>query len=175
MKEIERKYAVIGGHQGSHGRAWIQAGVGGAKMNIMDMHEGLLARIKENLPELEAMLEKVSGHWCYEDMIYRFYHQSFKVYWVQAQTLEIVDALEKISGVDNLQPWFMEIVKEGTGKKFDMGHNKEWTKHTRPMVEAFLHAKYFLEMAVKYGKMDNVDTVIPSGWASLAALFRIRA
>jgi hypothetical protein len=40
----------------------------------------LLNAIKARLPELEALLEKVSSHWHAEDSFYRFYHQSWKVY-----------------------------------------------------------------------------------------------
>ena len=32
--------------------------------------------------------------------------------------------------------------------KFEDEHNKEWSKHTGPFVEAFFHARYFLEMAL---------------------------
>ena len=33
-----------------------------------------------------------------------------------------------------------------------MTHNDDWPRHARPLVEAFLHAKYFVEMMVKYGR-----------------------
>ena len=38
--------------------------------------QGLLRNIKARLPELMALLEKVSSHWHGEDGFYRFYHQS---------------------------------------------------------------------------------------------------
>jgi len=46
---------------------------------------------------------------------------------------------------------YEEILKEGIGKKFEMSHNQRWTQETRPIIEAFLHTKYFLEMGLKYG------------------------
>jgi len=39
-----------------------------------------LSNLKSALPELEKLLDECSDHWGYEDPLYRFYHQSFKVY-----------------------------------------------------------------------------------------------
>ena len=47
-------------------------------------------------------------------------------------------------------------------------HNEKWTHHTRPFVEAFFHAKYFLEMVIKYGKeIEEPPEILPSGWAAV--------
>ena len=35
-----------------------------------------------------------------------------------------------------------------------MEMNQRWTEATRPIVEAFFHARYFLEMVCKYGAED---------------------
>ncbi|MCX6348511.1 MAG: hypothetical protein NTV79_03270 [Candidatus Aureabacteria bacterium] len=53
----------------------------------------LLVNIKARLPTLEILLQKVSSPNDYEDPIYRFYYQSFKVYWLQSGTKEIVEEL----------------------------------------------------------------------------------
>jgi hypothetical protein len=67
---------------------------------------------------------------------------------------------------------FEEIVAAGTGIKFAGEHNKDWSRYTRPQVEAFLHAKYFVEMMVKHGRaMDQVPKVLPSGWAAILELY----
>lgn len=61
------------------------------------------------------------------------------------------------------------------GKRFEMAHNQEWTRHTRPFVEAFFHARFFLEMAVKYGReLESAPTTLPSGWAALLCLYGMR-
>jgi hypothetical protein len=52
-----------------------------------------------------------------------------------------------------LNAWFRTIVDEGTGKAFEPEHNQRWLEVTRPIVEAFFHAGYFLEMAVRHGKI----------------------
>ena len=70
---------------------------------------------------------------------------------------------------------FMHIVTEGTDKTFDHEHNARWLEVTRPTVEAFFHARYFLEMAVTYGRqLTAPPRMLPSGWASLLYLYRLR-
>ena len=46
---------------------------------------------------------------------------------------------------------------------------------TEQIVEAYLHAHYFLEMAVRYGKtLKEPPIQLPSGWAALLYLYRLR-
>jgi hypothetical protein len=121
------------------------------------------------------MLERVESHWCLEDGFYRFYHQSFKAYHLQQWTAEICAALQGLCPNRPLNSWFTEIVAQGTGKEFELAHNDDWLRHTRPIVEAFFHAHYFLKMAVKYGKeLDRAPDHMPSGWATVLYLFNLR-
>lgn len=112
----------------------------------------LFASLKAALPDLEKLLHECSGEWGYEDPTYRFYHQSFKVYALGHTTKRIVSALQALAPERQLNEWFMRIVSEGTNKTFDHEHNARWLEVTRPIVEAFFHARYFLEMAVTYGQ-----------------------
>lgn len=42
-------------------------------------------------------------------------------------------------------------------------------------VEAFLHAKSFLEMVVKYGKeLETAQNLLPSGWAAVLCFYDLR-
>lgn len=136
----------------------------------------LLANIQAKLPELAKLLEDINLYW-YEDRVYRFYHQSFKVYDIQEQTQRVVAALRSVapSGA-SVNPWFEEIYQAGaSGKRFDDSHNTEWPAHTRVVIEAFFHARYFLEMAVKYGKkLQEAPEILPSGWAGLLYFYNIR-
>jgi hypothetical protein len=135
----------------------------------------LLANLHASLPALKTLLLESNSHWTYEDGVYRFYHQSFKVYGLQARTKEIVKALQALAPDRKLNKWFLRIVKEGTGKKFQDDHNKRWLKETRPILEAYFHAKYFLEMAVLYGgKLKKPPLLLPSGWAGLLYLYELR-
>ncbi len=135
----------------------------------------LLASLKASLPALRRLLEESSDHWGYEDPVYRFYHQSFKVYDLQETTTRIVAALEALAPGRPLNPWFIRIVEGGTGRQFDLEHNRRWLGITRPIVEAFFHARYFLEMAVRYGtELKAPPRVLPSGWAAFLYLYRLR-
>jgi hypothetical protein len=98
-----------------------------------------------------------------------------KVYQVQQQTEEIVAKLQQLAPHLPLNPWFLQIVRQGTGREFDLMDNDNWLPLTRPMVEAFFHARFFLEMACKYGKeLDAAPKSLPSGWAVLLYLFQLR-
>lgn len=135
----------------------------------------LLANIAAKLPELEALLAKVNDKPVYEDCIYRFYHQSFKIFQLQAHTLAIVEALQSLAPDLELNLWFQDIVESGTGMEFRPEDNEHWTAATRPILEAFFHARYFLEMICKYGKqLKEPPTIMPSGWASILYLFNLR-
>jgi hypothetical protein len=40
-------------------------------------------------------------------------------------------------------------ISEGTNQTWQMDHNQRWMEEVRPIVEAFLHTRYFLDMAVR--------------------------
>ena len=125
----------------------------------------LLAKIAEELPNLEKLLEEVNDHWGCEDLVYRFYHQSFKVFAIQGLTSSIVEKLQSLAPNLPLNPWFREIIIEGTETEFVMDMNATWAESTHPMLEAFFHARYFLEMICKYGKeLKEPPQSLPSGW-----------
>jgi hypothetical protein len=133
----------------------------------------LLRRIKKGLPALERLLAESGA--AFEHPFYRFYHQSFKVYRVQALTEKLVEALQGLAPDRALNPCFVEIVQQGTGKVFELEHNSRWNETTRPMLEAFTHARYFLEMVVRYGRtLDEPPLRLPEGWASVLYLYGFR-
>jgi len=134
----------------------------------------LLDRLKQRKADLEKMLPEMSGHWGYEDNFYRFYHGSFKVYGVQTATERAVKLLGELLPERKLNMAFDRIIREGTGKKFEMAHNREWDRHTRPMLEAFAHAKFMIEMAVRYADLPAPPQPMPSGYAALLYLFDLR-
>ncbi len=135
----------------------------------------LFANLKHALPRLEKLFDQTNQHWVYEDKIYRFYHQSFKVFWVQENTLAIVAELQQLAPARELHGWFREIIDSGTGKTFTVADNKNWLPVTRPILEAFFHARFFLEMSVKYGReLEYPPRLLPSGWAALLYLYRLR-
>ena len=135
----------------------------------------LLEASNDALPRLENLWEQATSHWGYEDPVYRFYHQSFKVYHLQADIAEIVKALQDLAPHLPLNPWFMQIVGEGNAGEFSMEVNQRWLEATRPILEAFFHARYFLEMVCKYGKeLEEPPDSLPSGWAAVLELYGLR-
>jgi len=135
----------------------------------------LFDTIKSHLPELLELNTEVK--FAYEDGTYRFYHQSYKVYDLQNLTTLMVELFQRIAQERGreLNPWFLEIITEGTGIIFEPEHNKNWLAHTRSIVGAFLHAKYFLEMMINHGL--TMETVLPpfkSGWAAILLLYNQR-
>jgi plasmid stabilization system protein ParE len=143
--------------------------------NNAEEERRLLRAIKSDVEKLTALLDRARSHWEYEDPIYRFYHGSFKVYFVQALTTEIVSALSALLPRRDLNDHFLAIVREGTGKTFSTEVNARWDTATRPLLEAYFHARFFLEMVVKYGQeLDEPPTPLPSGWAAVLYLYNLR-
>ena len=135
----------------------------------------LLSNIRQRLPVLEALGDRVASHWHGEDCFYRFYHQSFKVYALQADTEHIVAALRSLMPDRDLNDWFLTIIQQGTGKTFAPAHNQNWLAETRPILEAFFHAKTMLDLVVKYGReLEAAPEWLPSGWAAVLYLFNLR-
>jgi len=134
----------------------------------------LLERLKQRKAELEEMLKLMSSHWTYEDHFYRYYHASFKVYSAQSTTTRAVKLLRELMPERELNLSFEKIISGGTGEEFELAHNKEWDRHTRPMLEAFAHAKFMIEMAVRYADLPAPPHPMPSGWAALLYLYDLR-
>jgi hypothetical protein len=136
--------------------------------------EALVARLRERRAALADLLAESSDHWGYEDPVYRFYHQSFKVYRLQERTKSIVSALGELAPGRPLNSWLLEIVALGTGHEFAVEGNARWTEATRPILEAFFHARFFLEMAVRYSELEEPPRPLPSGYAALLYLYGLR-
>jgi hypothetical protein len=159
--------------------------------NREEKERTLLANLKSRKAELFQLLASCSDHWGYEDPVYRFYHGSFKVFALQSSTEKIVAALHSLLPEQPLDDAFLQIIAEGTGHKFTLEMNADWLRHTRPIVEAFFHARYMLEMAVRYAdleppsenrerfepgdprRLEHLEP-IPSGWAAFLSLFNLR-
>ena len=139
--------------------------------------------------DLNSFLSTAKDVWGSEDLVYRFWHQSFKVYALQEFTVRGVELIKSASPHGGpLHPFFEEIVAEGTGIVFEMSHNDDWTKHTRPIVEAFWHVMHIIEMMVKHAPEEtslsrSSDTpgsgfsnmhFLSSGWALVLEVFNLR-
>ena len=134
----------------------------------------LLSRLTERKPEIDALWAELNGHWGYEDGFYRFYHGSFKVYYVQCRTEKAAAFLRSLLPEREMNEDFTAIIREGTGKEFDPTHNREWLKHTRPILEAFAHARFMVEMAFRYSSLKEPPQPLPSGYAAFLYLYNLR-
>lgn len=133
----------------------------------------LFCNTKNSLSELELLHNSVSGF--YEDGLYRIYHHSFKVFHLQSVTNKVMDTLKQLLPGRELNEDFLTIVAEGTDKEFCLETNDNCLTEVRPIVEAFLHAKYFLKMAVNCAsELHTPPGPMPSKWAALLCLYNLR-
>jgi hypothetical protein len=144
------------------------------KNERLPIEEAFIAKIREHLPALRALLDKVNN--TYEDSVYRFYHQSFKVYHLRELVQEVESALNNLKPDPRLElnAYLAEIFKHARDiGAWESDHNGDWLAHTMPILDAFFHAKYFLEMLIKYSAIEPTN-LLPSGWAAVLYLFYLR-
>jgi len=138
----------------------------------------LFQKILDNFDEIEKLKTKLDSDWGLTERFYRMYHQSFKTFRVQKDTMKCFELFQKIAGSDfTINKWFCQLVQEGTGHEFDLSHNQNWLEHTRPMMEAALHTKFFLDLLVKHKEefeKDEIPSVISFGLATVLYLFNER-
>lgn len=133
----------------------------------------LLGNIKKDLPNLKKLYDKYNGHWSYEDPIYRYYHGSYKVRFAYDSAYEIIEKLKSLApeGI-KFSKTFEQIELDATRKARTA---KTQDKTDRAKVELFFHARFFLEMAIKYGEELNEDPkALPSGYAALLYFYNLR-
>ena len=137
--------------------------------------DALLLRIKARLPELEELartLEKAE-----ENGVYRFYHGSFKVFYLQRPVKKAFALIKEIGGeADPPHFGYARIVEAGTAHDFQEERtNANWDVETKPILEAFWHTKYFIKMMVKYAKeLETVEMPLDYGMAAVLYLFELR-
>ena len=143
-----------------------------------DERERLIVVLAENLharrAELEALLTKINRR--YEDLVYRFYHGSFKAFGMQDETAQMAAALRSVAPERRAFCWmFAELLAAGTGRNFTVETNGRWMEEVGPIVAAYLHARFLLEMATKVAADPNPDCgTIGYPWATILSLFDLR-
>ena len=145
------------------------------------LREKKRGRIFDKMKANEAEIHKLyqfNIKYIYEDKMYRFYHASFKVFWLIEHIEDIVKLLKKINPHRPYQfdEWFMQIIEDARKiGKFKRRYNRNFPKYARPILEAYLHCKYFLDMLEESLKMEEEPkSVISSGWAAILELYNIR-
>lgn len=155
-------------------------------IDYLEKQRNLAVLACSKIEELQDFINSATGTWVREDLLYRFWHQSFKVYAIQEYTERGAALIRSLSPeAGPLSDFFEEIVSEGTGKVFSMEHNENWTLHTRPMLEAFWHVLTIVEMIVKYAPEEAASEgtaessglnirFLDSGWALVLEVFNVR-
>ncbi len=143
--------------------------------DLLDVEYVLVEVLKHKLVQHETKLQledaraRTSN---IDDLMFRFYTQSPKSYKLQDATLSMVRALMDL--LPNRPPCarFLEIIGEGTNKEFHLSHNEDWNEHVRPILEAFFHARFFLEKAIYCSaSLEDNNVIMGSEWSALKTLF----
>lgn len=138
----------------------------------------LLQNAQERKEEILAMYERLAGARGGEEAVYRFYHHSFKTFYVQDYTEEAVQLLLSLipdTSIRDVHPSFVEIYTQGTYKTFQKEMNARWLYETRPILECYFHVKHLLEMIIKYGvKGTPKEREGNPGWFTVLYFYNIR-
>ena len=134
----------------------------------------LFLRIKARLPELEERARTLQE--AEEDGIYRLYHGSVKVFYLQDPVKAAFALIQEIGGEDDPPHFeYARIVEAGTAHKFSATTNENWDAETKPILEAFWHTQYFIKMMVKYARTpERVQSPLQPGMAAVPYLFELR-
>lgn len=145
-------------------------------MNLLvQRNQELLGRIKEARERMRELCTSADAEFGAPDRFYRFYYQSFKVFHIQVLTKSFYDLIVDLSRGEPLNPWFVEIVEDGLGKQFELGHNEDWLKYTRPLLEAYFHARMAVDQMLWCAdNMEGAEAMLPSPWAAVLAIFKQR-
>jgi hypothetical protein len=140
-----------------------------------DPHQVLLEAIKAQLTRIDELC--VAFDRAEEDGVYRYYHQSFKVYGLQSLIQGAMSLFDEVAppGTE-LNPWLQAIAAGATAHRFDLAKsNRNWQAETRPILEGFWHCRYFIRMLARYGReLDAAPDVLPYGWAAVLYLYNLR-
>jgi len=137
-------------------------------------HAVLLEQLRAHLDALTRTQQQAHSPEV-TDRIYRFWHQSFKVFRLQYHTEQIADVLRRAGGNRPLNPWFEHLVAAGTGHVFHPEDNGRWYDTASGVVHSFLHVRHLLDVTVEAATtIEGPTPVLPSGWATVLSLYQLR-
>jgi len=121
---------------------------------MIEKEKELLKNIKGDLRNLESMIKTAKD--VEEEGFYRFYDGSYKATLIKYSTDDFLRALKRISpnSENHFSDEFNYIIKQQ--EKVDTSKTIRIIKNPQqeflPLFTAYSHAKYFIEMAIKYGR-----------------------
>jgi hypothetical protein len=135
----------------------------------------LLDQLNQQIDEIEALVKAFES--IEEDGVYRYYHQSTKVYSLQEAVKRARRLFEELApDGTQLNSWFTTICDDACEHKFTPARsNQQWYQETRPILEGFWHCLYFLRQLARYRReVDQPPQIMPYGWAAVLYLYGIR-
>jgi hypothetical protein len=144
----------------------------------MEKQNKLLHLIKINKKELRRIIKEISKNDLFENHMYRFYSESYKVIHIRDQVIRMIELLKKLAPEGyKLNEKFNEII---AGIEYDKNLDEEDFQNeiskSRQYTEALFHCKFLLENSIKYGRsLRKAPEILPYGWACLISLYNIWA
>lgn len=139
------------------------------------LDERLLENAKARIGDVErlaAAFERAE-----EDGVYRYYHQSFKVFGLQSLVRAALALLSELTPAEEpLYHRFTAICREALAHEWRWNEmqavNANWQERARPVLEAFWHCGYFLRQLARYGReLEAAPEMLPDGWAAVLELY----
>lgn len=158
-RRMKREYALRGGDRADHRLAV----------------RYLLERFRAGLPGLRWALEGYATVHEPEESMDRFYRRSRKFYRLQDSTLRMLKMLQSVLPHQPLNDSFMQILREGSWKVWQKEQDDRWMEETRPILEAFFHARWFTAVCAKYAELlPHAPRTMPGGWGGVLSLYNLR-
>lgn len=135
----------------------------------------LVTNLTDQLPDLIALRDRIA-EWTDAKCVYRFLHQSFKVFEVQSATADIIAAFERLAptGVPFSNDWARHILDAGVGHTFTLAANRDWLATTLPIVNGYQFARHLLDVTIDAADTATGEGLLSQAWATVLYLYGLR-
>jgi len=133
-------------------------------------HDALLARVKANLPALEALQREVGEA---EPLgLMRFYNSRMEVYRLWPLVERAAALFRDISPSGELALQFEIMVQGAAEARLDRRTPRAWIMATLPLVTLLHHCRALIDEHVRAGReIERAPDVPSAGWAALLGLY----
>ena len=136
-------------------------------------HDALLARVRANLPALEALQREMAE--AAPLGLLRFYASDLRVFELGRFVQQAAALFRAIAGDGELTLPFGIIMQSATAGHLDLRGSRVWVMSALPVLTAFHHCAALVDLHVHYGReLDRMPDVLPAGWAALLCLYNLR-
>jgi hypothetical protein len=136
-------------------------------------HDALLARVKANLPVLEALSQELAEAEAAGMM--RFYNSRMEVYRLWPPVERAAALFRKISPSGELALPFEIIVQSAADHRIDRGTSRAWIMGALPAITALHHCRFLVDEHVWAGReLERAPDVPAAGWSALLGLYGLQ-